>query len=187
MNSQHRRILAAVRAESISRRGPCPTGLVAVALNIASTAGRERLDRHIAELLRTGCLEDKRDPMRGNGLLVTGTGQRELDAPADTALQPSAEAPTEPAGSLSTGADETRPLLAQPVESSAAPTGSIGDADLAAEGWVLMTELATVAFERLRGLHNIDHDLPERVRLHALLRRYQQHTGALLTRYGDES
>lgn len=184
MNSQHRRILAAVRAESISRRGPCPTGLVAVALNVASTAGRERLDRHIAELLRTGCLEDKRDPMRGNGLLVSGAGQRELDAAADVALQPP-DTPAETTGSVTTGEEETRPSPAQPVESLAALTGSTGDADLAADGWSIMTGLAEIAFAKLRALPA--DDVAERARLYALLRRYQRHTDALLERYGDEA
>lgn len=172
MNGQHRRILAAVFTEQRERRGPVPPALVSFALNVASTAGRERVDRHITELLGSGCLEALEDAHRGNGLVVTVAGRRELDS------QP-------PAGSVSSATDETEPSSSQSVESQAPVNGSTGDADLAAEGWSIMTGLAEIAFAKLRALPA--DDVAERARLYAVLRRYQIHTATLLERYGGEA
>jgi hypothetical protein len=174
MNSQHRKILAAIRSESTERRGPCPFGLVAVALNVASNPGRDQIDRRIAELLRTGHLETVEDRVRGNGLIVTATGLRELH-----------DTPLTSAGSVSSGGNESEPSPPPLVESETTPTGTTGDADLAAEGWSIMTGLAEIAIGKLQSLA-VD-DVAERAQLYALLRRYQRHTDALLERYGDEA
>ncbi|WP_342596332.1 hypothetical protein AAGT95_09535 [Salinicola lusitanus] len=174
MNGQHRKILAAVHAEQRERRGPVPPALVSIALNVASTAGRERVDRHITELLGSGCLEAVEDTHRGNGLLVTVAGRRELDS------QPPA-----PVGPVSSGTDGAEPSDPQAVESQAPATGSTNDADLAAEGWSIMTGLAEIAIGKLRTLPA--NDVTERARLYAVLRRYQRHTDALLARYGGEA
>ncbi|GHB24277.1 hypothetical protein [Salinicola rhizosphaerae] len=173
MNGQHRRILEAVHAESSERRGPCPFSLVAVALNVASNPGRDQVDSRIAELLRTGHLEAVEDRVRGNGLVVTKRGRQELK---EVRVLP---------GTVLSPTDETEPSPAQPVESQAPASGSTNDADLAAEGWSIMTGLAEIAIGKLQSLPASD--VAERARLYAVLRRYQRHTDSLLARYGGEA
>ncbi|WIX34942.1 hypothetical protein QO259_09990 [Salinicola sp. JS01] len=161
MSSRQREILTAIRTECQARRGPCPPGLVAVALDVATTSGRERLERQLVELTERGWLEAVEDTFRGNGWVVTPAGRQVLDTRPDAT--PPADSPKPPPS----------PMPA-PMQTSPA----CRDAELLRDSYALALDCAAALIDGQRDPH-ASQGLEQSLERLVLYRRIAAHCKAL--------
>lgn len=164
MSSRQREILTAIRTECQARRGPCPPGLVAVALNVATTNGRERLERQLVELTERGWLEAVEDSHRGNGLVVTLAGRQALETSLDASPPPDAPEPPP-----------------SPMPAPTQTTPACRDAELLRDSYALALDCAAALIDGQRDPH-ASQGLEQSLERLALYRRIAAHCDALYLR-----